>query len=59
MNLKRGVGINHYYKKIRKQVGKDTLTSTAIIIKETRWKTCTCQHWYMANLSIANGKLPS
>ena len=36
MILKRGVGIDHYYKKVRKQGGKHALTSIAIKSKETR-----------------------
>ena len=45
MNLKRGVGIDHCYKKVRKQGGNNALASIAIKSKETRWKACTCQHW--------------
>ena len=36
MNLKRGVGIDHCYKKVRKQGGKDTLARIAIKSKEPR-----------------------
>ena len=34
MNLKKGVGIDHCYKKIRKQGGKDTLASIAMKIRK-------------------------
>ena len=36
MFLKRGVGVDHCYKKVTKQDGKDTLASIAIKSKETR-----------------------
>ena len=38
MILKKGVGIDHCYKKVRKQGGKHALASIAIKSKETRWK---------------------
>ena len=36
MILKRRVGIDHCYKKVTRQDGKDTLASIAIKSKETR-----------------------
>ena len=37
--------------KVRKPGREQALASIAIKSKATRWKTCTCQHWPLTNLS--------